>query len=155
MTGLQDGLKEMEEKKDALPQTSMQEISRQVEILNRGMQGLYQAAGTLSGGLSELGKASDALQNGAAGIQNLQQGFESLGQYNEALKSGADLTGRYNTAFQRAGHFRKPAFLRFCCTFSKQSGAKGRRCHAEKRNAETGIRRCIFENSKRSGTKRH
>lgn len=89
MTGLQDGLKEMEEKKDALPQTSMQEISRQVEILNRGMQGLYQAAGTLSGGLSELGKASDALQNGAAGIQNLQQGFESLGQYNEALKSGA------------------------------------------------------------------
>lgn len=89
MTGLQDGLKEMEEKKDALPQTSMQEISRQVEILNRGMQGLYQAAGTLSGGLSELGEASDALQNGAAGIQNLQQGFESLGQYNEALKSGA------------------------------------------------------------------
>lgn len=89
MTGLQDGLKEMEEKKDALPQTSMQEISRQVEILNRGMQGLYQAAGTLSGGLSELGKASDALQNGAAGIQNLQKGFESLGQYNEALKSGA------------------------------------------------------------------
>lgn len=89
MTGLQDGLKEMEEKKDALPQTSMQEISRQVEILNRGMQGLYQAAGTLSGGLSELGKASDALQNGAVGIQNLQQGFESLGQYNEALKSGA------------------------------------------------------------------
>lgn len=89
MTGLQDGLKEMEEKKDALPQTSMQEISRQVEILNRGMQGLYQAAGTLSGGLSELGKASDDLQNGAAGIQNLQQGFESLGQYNEALKSGA------------------------------------------------------------------
>ena len=89
MTGLQDGLKEMEEKKDALPQTSMQEISRQVEILNRGMQGLYQAAGTLSGGLSELGKASDALQNGAAGIQNLQQGFENLGQYNEALKSGA------------------------------------------------------------------
>ena len=89
MTGLQDGLKEMEEKKDALPQTSMQEISRQVEILNRGMQGLYQAAGTLSGGLSELGRASDALQNGAAGIQNLQQGFESLGQYNEALKSGA------------------------------------------------------------------
>lgn len=89
MTGLQDGLKEMEEKKDALPQTSMQEISRQVEILNRGMQGLYQAAGTLSGGLSELGEASDALRNGAAGIQNLQQGFESLGQYNEALKSGA------------------------------------------------------------------
>ena len=89
MTGLQDGLKEMEEKKDALPQTSMQEISRQVEILNRGMQGLYQAAGTLSGGLSELGEASDALQNVAAGIQNLQQGFESLGQYNEALKSGA------------------------------------------------------------------
>lgn len=89
MTGLQDGLKEMEEKKDALPQTSMQEISRQVEILNRGMQGLYQAAGTLSGGLSELGEASDALQNGTAGIQNLQQGFESLGQYNEALKSGA------------------------------------------------------------------
>ena len=89
MTGLQDGLKEMEEKKDALPQTSMQEISRQVEILNRGMQGLYQAAGTLSGGLSELGKASDALQSGAAGIHNLQQGFESLGQYNEALKSGA------------------------------------------------------------------
>lgn len=86
---LKEGLDKIEKMKDKLPEESMEKLSGEIDELNQGMQGLYQAVGSLAGGLQELNGASEQLQSGANGIKSLNEGFQKLGSYNEELRAGA------------------------------------------------------------------